>query len=239
MDVLVLCAGEGKRLRPLTKNVPKPLLQITEADTILSRLLSQLTASEVVNDIYINISYLPDIFLRYIVDLDKHLRPKIILEESPLGSTLTLKRLLPRLSRPLLVIHGDLILENSQFSKMLIHFNSSDEESFMVGHQREHEGARSIIYHEAYKITYFREIASPIGTQNKIYSNSGMYFFAQKDLENLDIGLLSGPNLVNSFLPLLISNQSLYLYSWDGWRFSIDSIEILNKVRQMFSLQLI
>ena len=123
MDVLVLCAGEGKRLRPLTDNIPKPLLPISETDSILSRLLSQLTDSELVENIYVNVSFLPGFFLNYIVNLDRHMRPNILLEESLLGSALTLKQLLPRLSQPILVIHGDLILEGSQLSKMLLLFN--------------------------------------------------------------------------------------------------------------------
>lgn len=239
MDVLVLCAGEGKRLRPLTDNIPKPLLPISETDSILSRLLSQLTDSELVENIYVNVSFLPGFFLDYIVNLDRHMRPNVLLEESPLGSALTLKQLLPRLSQPILVIHGDLILEGSQISKMLLHFNSYKKDSFMVGHRRRSDRARSIIYRENGRISFFKEFTTPLEFQDDIYSNSGIYFFAQDDLKDLETFPLSTPNLVDSFIPYLISSQRLFFYSWDGWRFAIDSIETLDEVRQKFSLQII
>ena len=242
MDVLILCAGEGKRLRPLTSNIPKPLLQINANDSILSRLLRQLADSGVVNDVYVNISYLSSFFLKYVLNLDQAMRPNVILEESPLGSAITLKRLLSRLSQPLLVLHGDLILDSSQFSKMLIHFDSFNKNSFMVGHRRDAKDARSVVCHDNYKINYFQEITSPLEIQGAIHSNSGIYFFAHKDLENLkslEVSSHSKPSLIDSIVPNLVSNERLFFYSWDNWRYAIDSIGILDEVREMFAQQLI
>ncbi len=39
MKAMILSAGYGKRLQPLTKNCPKPLLKINNNETLLSNTL--------------------------------------------------------------------------------------------------------------------------------------------------------------------------------------------------------
>ena len=61
---MVLCAGFGKRLHPLTLSNPKPLLKIGN-ETLLSNTLKFLE-SYGVKQIVINIHYLGDQILNYI-----------------------------------------------------------------------------------------------------------------------------------------------------------------------------
>jgi len=44
---LILAGGQGKRLRPLTERVPKPLLELREGYTILDKQLGDLRAAGV------------------------------------------------------------------------------------------------------------------------------------------------------------------------------------------------
>ena len=46
---LILCAGFGKRLNPLTLNIPKPLLEI-QGQVLLTRLLNQALETGVINE---------------------------------------------------------------------------------------------------------------------------------------------------------------------------------------------
>ena len=55
---LILCAGYGKRLNPLTLNVPKPLLELNQI-TMLENSIN-LIESLGINEIIINTFYLKD-----------------------------------------------------------------------------------------------------------------------------------------------------------------------------------
>ena len=47
MQIIILAAGEGKRIRSLTKGCHKSLLPINSSDTFLSRMLHQLNEYEI------------------------------------------------------------------------------------------------------------------------------------------------------------------------------------------------
>ena len=56
MNVMILAAGRGKRLMPLTKQIPKPLVRINNKP-ILAHHLERIHAAGIV-DVIINVSYL-------------------------------------------------------------------------------------------------------------------------------------------------------------------------------------
>ena len=72
---LILCAGFGKRLNPITLNKPKPLLEINNV-TMLEKSIN-LIKEMGINKIYINTFYLKDHFLNFIknknFNLDIHI----------------------------------------------------------------------------------------------------------------------------------------------------------------------
>ena len=72
---LILCAGFGKRLNPITLTKPKPLLEIKEV-TMLEKSIN-LIKELGINKIFINTFYLKDHFLNFIknknFDLDIHI----------------------------------------------------------------------------------------------------------------------------------------------------------------------
>ena len=72
---LILCAGFGKRLNPITLTKPKPLLEIKEV-TLLEKSIN-LIKNLGINKIYINTFYLKDHFLNFIknknFNLDIHI----------------------------------------------------------------------------------------------------------------------------------------------------------------------
>ena len=61
---LILCAGFGKRLEPLTKSIPKPLLKIKDI-TLLERTLQIIDKLEI-KEVKINTFYLEDQIIDFI-----------------------------------------------------------------------------------------------------------------------------------------------------------------------------
>jgi len=57
MNLIILAAGKGTRLYPLTKNTPKSLLDLGDNTTLLDRQVSSAIESSVVNKIYVITGY--------------------------------------------------------------------------------------------------------------------------------------------------------------------------------------
>ena len=53
MKILILAAGKGERLYPLTKNTPKPLIDLGDGETLLEKQLKSLSDSKVIDEVII------------------------------------------------------------------------------------------------------------------------------------------------------------------------------------------
>ena len=73
---LILCAGFGKRLEPLTKSIPKPLLKIKDI-TLLERTL-QIIGKLEIKEVKINTFYLEDQIIDFIKNYKSSLEIEII-----------------------------------------------------------------------------------------------------------------------------------------------------------------
>ena len=121
---VVMVGGRGERLRPLTDNVPKPLLSIA-GETIVERILRRL-AEAGITDVWLTVNYLAHAFEDVIGDgsaLGLHVR--YLNEQTPLGTAGALA-LLPRaqVTGPVVVTNGDLIT-SMDFAALLAHHAES------------------------------------------------------------------------------------------------------------------
>jgi L-glutamine-phosphate cytidylyltransferase len=60
MKIIILAAGRGERLMPLTRNTPKPLLDMGNGSTLLEEQIQRLRESGVIDEIVLVIGYLAD-----------------------------------------------------------------------------------------------------------------------------------------------------------------------------------
>ena len=82
---MILAAGFGKRLNPLTQSCPKPLLKIGK-ETLLSNTINFLEKSEI-KEVVINVHYLGDQIVEYINNKKFNLKIKIINEKGKILGT--------------------------------------------------------------------------------------------------------------------------------------------------------
>ncbi|MDB9791974.1 sugar phosphate nucleotidyltransferase [Candidatus Pelagibacter sp.] len=82
---LILCAGYGKRLNPITLTIPKPLLKINEI-TLLENCINLIHSLEI-NKILINTFYLSQKIEQFIKDKKFNLEIKIINDGSDILNT--------------------------------------------------------------------------------------------------------------------------------------------------------
>ena len=109
MDAMVLSAGAGKRMRPLTENTPKPLLQVGEK-RLIEHLLDSLSRSGISN-VVINTSYRAELFIQILGDGKRYgLKIKYSHEgDNRLDTGGGIQNALPLIeSDPFLVVNGDI-----------------------------------------------------------------------------------------------------------------------------------
>ncbi|WP_457613101.1 bifunctional UDP-N-acetylglucosamine diphosphorylase/glucosamine-1-phosphate N-acetyltransferase GlmU [Methanocaldococcus sp.] len=113
MDALILCAGKGERLKPLTENRPKPMIPIA-GKPILQHIIDKI--EDLVDNIYLIVKYQKENIIGHFKD-----HPKVkFLEQGKIDGTgeavLTAKN---HVKDEFLVINGDIVFEDTleQFLK--------------------------------------------------------------------------------------------------------------------------
>lgn len=105
---VIMAGGEGRRLRPLTDTIPKPMLPVGGRpilETIVDRL-----ARQGLNRLLISVNYRADIIMRHFGDgRSRGVDIRYLRESRPLGTAGALGLLPERPTRPLLVTNGDVL----------------------------------------------------------------------------------------------------------------------------------
>src|SRR6185436_776720 len=106
MKAMILAAGPGTRLRPLTENISKCMVVI-EGKPILEHNIDWLVRNQV-TDIMINLNYLPETITRYFGDGSKWgARLTYSLEDEVLGTAGGVKKVSWFFDGPFIVWYGD------------------------------------------------------------------------------------------------------------------------------------
>lgn len=113
--VVIMAGGEGKRLRPLTNVIPKPLIPVGEKP-IIEDITDRFHACGV-EDFYISLNYKADLVERYFQDNPKPYRLHYFREDQPLGTAGSLRLLKEKLTTTFFVSNCD-ILVNHDYAEM-------------------------------------------------------------------------------------------------------------------------
>lgn len=111
MKAMILCAGFGERMRPLTEHTPKPLLQV--AGTPLMEYHLRALAQAGFRDIVVNVSHLAEQIMDYCGDGARWgLNVVYSQEAQPLETAGGIHQALPLLgAEPFLVVNGDVWID--------------------------------------------------------------------------------------------------------------------------------
>ncbi len=121
LRALVLAAGEGTRLRPLTLDCPKPMLPV-RGTPVLGHIVAWL-ARNGVRDVAVNVHYKPESIRAYLGDGTAHgVRLTYSHEETLLGSAGAAKRLAGYLDGgPFIVAYGDVLTDLDLSELLMLH----------------------------------------------------------------------------------------------------------------------
>lgn len=110
MKAVIMAGGEGSRLRPLTCNLPKPMMPILEKPVM--QYAVELLKKSGITDIAVTLQYLPDEIMNYFGDgKDFGVNMRYFIEESPLGTAGSVKNGENFLDDTFIVISGDALTD--------------------------------------------------------------------------------------------------------------------------------
>lgn len=114
---VIMAGGKGMRLRPLTENIPKPMIKVA-GRPILERIVLHLI-SYGINRIFLAVNYLSGMIEEHFKDGSQFgVSIEYLREDKPLGSGGALSLLPETPEHPLIVMNGDLI-QDANFAKMI------------------------------------------------------------------------------------------------------------------------
>src|SRR5258706_3884504 len=110
MKTVILAGGEGTRLRPLTSNTPKPMMQI--ANKPMLEHIVNLLAQHGFDDIVVTVAFLANQIRDYFGDgSDFGVTMRYATEDSPLGTAGSVRNASAELDDTFLVMSGDVLTD--------------------------------------------------------------------------------------------------------------------------------
>jgi MurNAc alpha-1-phosphate uridylyltransferase len=105
MKAIILSSGKGTRMMPLTKDMPKPMLEVNGVPLIAHKI--KLLEDASINEIFINVAYKKDVITKYIKSLNKNIH---LIDEGdePLGTAAGIRNIVSQLKdESFIVINSD------------------------------------------------------------------------------------------------------------------------------------
>ena len=107
MKAMILAAGYGKRLLPLTKETPKPLIKVGD-QSLIQRNINYLIDNGF-SEIIINVSHHSDQVINHVKEIFPNINILFSIEDKPLGTGGGILNALPIIgSKPFLLINSDI-----------------------------------------------------------------------------------------------------------------------------------
>jgi dTDP-glucose pyrophosphorylase/predicted transcriptional regulator len=199
-DVIIMAGGFGKRLSPLTKKLPKPLIKVNGIP-ILDRVISKIDNLNV-NKIYITLHYKSEKIINF---LNKINSKKIItvVEKKPQDTFGSLNKIKNKLTKNILVINSDII--TTLDANDLFNFHTKKNSDLTLCTKKYESSVDfGVIKIKGNKVLKIIEKPS-----FDYWINTGIYFLNKKCLFKIDKKKINAVDFINS---LIIKNFKIFFY---------------------------
>lgn len=227
MKVVVTAGGKGERLRPLTNNIPKPMI-LVQGKPVLEHIIGYLKEQGFENFI-LTLCYKGKVIKDYFGDGSKFgvkLDYTWENEDEPLGTAGGVGLARNRLNEPFIVICGD-ALRSLDFSKVLKAHQEKNAFATMTLHKPKDENITSLVrFDKNWKLLGFIERPTPeqLAGEDKIYMNSSFYVFTPEifkyipEGERVDFGYDVWPKV-------LANNEDVFVFPTEDYVLDIGTPE--------------
>ncbi len=223
MRAVLMAGGEGTRLRPLTCDLPKPMVPILNrpiAEHIVN-LLKRHSMTEIIATLF----YLPDVMRDYFRDGSQFgVRMTYAVEEDqPLGTAGCVKNISALLSGTFLVISGDCITDFDLSAAIAVHQERGSKATLVLARVPNPMEFGVVITDEQQRICRFLEKPS----SSEIFSdtvNTGIYILEPEVLQYLPSH--ESTDFSNDLFPLLLDKgEPMYGYVAEGYWCDVGSLD--------------
>ncbi|MDD3985436.1 MAG: sugar phosphate nucleotidyltransferase [Methanobacterium sp.] len=221
---MILCGGFGKRLRPLTETIPKPLIEIKDNYTILDKQLFDFKNAGV-DKVLLLTGFLSEKIRERYGEEYKGVEIKYIVEDEPLGTLNAIKLGMESLEEgeQCVIRNGDVVADLN-IKKMIEQGEKSDYPlSIFITKMVSPYG---IVEISGDRLVSFKE--KPV---LDYYINGGVYFSkGEIDFGNFDRG-----DIEKTVFPMLAKNNQLGYYKENGlfWM-AIDTSKELESIKKEY-----
>ena len=178
VDAVVMAGGLGSRLKPLTENIPKPLLKVGNK-TIIDYNIDRLIKFGI-DDIWISVRYLADQIKEHFGNgSSRNVNIEYVTEETPLGTIGAVSKINNFKHDYILVTNSD-ILTNLNYENFFEDFIKNDADMSVVTIPYELEIPYAVMETKNNNVLSF--IEKPTYTY---YSNGGIYLIKKSILKNI------------------------------------------------------
>jgi len=241
MDAIILAAGYATRLHPLTKDKPKPLLNVA-GKPMIEHIIKKLEQSDEVNNIYIvtNKKFHKQ-FIQWLHSFDANKPIEIINDgttsnDDRLGALGDVRHVIKskKLENDLLIVAGDNLFEVSLHDFINI-FKKRKHNSIVLHDVKDIELAKQygVVEVKDNIVENFEE--KPISPKSTLVS-TGIYLFPKKTLDLIKKYIAQGnnPDKTGDFIEWLHKREKVYAHITDKLWYDIGSIEQLEKANKHF-----
>lgn len=166
--VILMAGGKGKRMRPLTFKIPKPMIKLKNIP-ILEHIILKLKKEKFKN-FYIAVNYLKEKIIKYFKNGEKYnVNIAYIKEAKPLGTAGSIKMLDNKLNLPIIICNGDVLSKVNAESILKFH-NLKKSFATMGVIEYEHRNPFGVISAKNFNFLSIKE--KPI---KKYYVSAGIY----------------------------------------------------------------
>ncbi|MBM4241872.1 MAG: cupin domain-containing protein [Euryarchaeota archaeon] len=221
---MILCGGFGKRLRPLTERVPKPLIEMKDGYTILDKQLFDFKNAGV-DRVLLLTGFLSDKIQKRYGDNYKGVDVEYVEEDEPLGTLNAIKLGMNDIGdhEQCVIRNGDVVADLNL--KKMVHLGERSDYPLSIFITKmlspygivEISGDRLVSFKEKPILDY--------------YINGGVYFSkGEIDFGDFDVG-----DIEKTVFPMLAKENKLGYYKEDGlfWM-AIDTSKELEEIRKEY-----
>ncbi len=173
--VVIMAGGRGARLLPLTKDCPKPLIEVAGKPVI--ELILEKCIGQGFYKFFVAVNYLSEQLINHLGDGSKYgVEIEYLREDAPLGTAGALSLINRKLNLPLIVMNGD-ILTNMEFADLLRFHYEQESDATMVVRESENQVPYGVVYVNEHKLN--KVIEKPV---ERHMINAGIYVLDPKVL---------------------------------------------------------
>ncbi len=224
VDAVLMAGGEGKRLRPLTENTPKPLLKVG-GKPIIEYNIDRL-AKVGIENIYLSINYLGEQLQQYFGDgKSKNININYIREDKPLG-TIGSVLLVDEFEHDEIIVMNSDLLTNIDFADFYKTFKESGADMAVASTTYHVDVPYAVLEaDENHKVKSLEE--KPRYTY---FSNAGIYLIKKKLLEMIPKGEFF--DITDLMTKVLEMDNKLITYPINGYWLDIGKHEDYKKAQE-------